>query len=131
MISYELYVESGPKKRKTQAHVLALLGCIAEGPATGDALAATSDAIRAYLRFLQRHGGDADPEAPFTTRVAVHVMEGVWLGQGDPYPGFAPDFETLSESDLRTYRQRLAWMQSDLVKLAGGLSDRQLGEKPE
>ena len=48
---YALYLESGPRRRKTMVHVLELLGCIAQGPTTEKALAATPEAIRAYLRF--------------------------------------------------------------------------------
>ncbi|MDA1189066.1 MAG: type II toxin-antitoxin system HicB family antitoxin [Chloroflexi bacterium] len=131
MTDYALYVESGPKRRKTQVHVLDLLGCIAQGATTEEALENTPDAIRAYLRFLKKHGDKVDPEAEFTTSIAVHVMEGQWLGQGDPYPGFASDFETLSVEDLRTYRQRLSWMADDIVELVSGLSEEQLTHKPE
>ncbi len=65
--TYALYLESGPKRRKTMAHALGLLGCVAIGPTTDEALANTPAAIQAYLRFLRRHGEPdaADPEAPF------------------------------------------------------------------
>jgi predicted RNase H-like HicB family nuclease len=82
---YALYLESGPQHRKTMVHVPALLGCIANGPTTEDAIAATPDAIRAYLRFLRRSGEDADPDAAFKTRVEEHVTEAMWLGNGSPY----------------------------------------------
>ena len=54
--TYALYLESGPQRRKTMVHALDLLGCVAVGPTTDAALAATPAAIRAYLRFLARHG---------------------------------------------------------------------------
>lgn len=60
-MQYALYLESGPRRRKTMVHVLDLLGCIAQGPTTEAALEATSAAIRAYLRFLQRHGEAVKP----------------------------------------------------------------------
>ena len=53
MQTYRLYLESGPKKKKTMVHVLELLGCIAKGPITDEALSSTPGAIRAYLRFLK------------------------------------------------------------------------------
>jgi hypothetical protein len=31
---YDLYLESGPKRKKTMVHVLDLLGCIVHGPTT-------------------------------------------------------------------------------------------------
>jgi hypothetical protein len=53
-------------------------------------LEATPTAIRSFLRFLQSHGEAIDPQMPFTTTVVEHVMEGHWLGEGNPVPGFAP-----------------------------------------
>jgi predicted RNase H-like HicB family nuclease len=73
MTTYALYLESGPKRRKTMVHVPALLGCVAVGPTTDEAIAATPDAIRAYRRFLRRHGEAADPEVPFHVEVAAWV----------------------------------------------------------
>jgi predicted RNase H-like HicB family nuclease len=57
-------------------HVLDLVGCIAKGPTTDDALNRTPEAIRAYLRFLKRHGQAVDPGSEFETVVAEHVTKG-------------------------------------------------------
>lgn len=130
MTAYALYVESGPRRRKTMAHVPGLLGCIAQGPTTDEALAATPDAIRSFLRFLKRHGDAVDPKDPFTTNVAAHVMEGSWIGQGDPVTGFAPDFEPLAAAELKRYVERLAWIREDLLRLIGDLSPKQLSAQP-
>ena len=46
MITYDIYLESGPRHKTTMVHVLGLLGCIATGRTTGQALTATPDAIR-------------------------------------------------------------------------------------
>ena len=46
MTEYALYLESGPKHKKTMVHVLGLLGCIAQGPTTEAALEAAPQAIR-------------------------------------------------------------------------------------
>jgi predicted RNase H-like HicB family nuclease/uncharacterized damage-inducible protein DinB len=127
---YALYVESGPRRRKTMVHVLDLLGCIAQGPTTEEALEATPEAIRVYLRFLQRHGAAADPAAPFTTTVAQHVTEGGWVGNGDPPGGFAPDFAPLSAEDLGIYLQRLAWLHSDLLSVLQGIAPEQMLAEP-
>ncbi|MDO8690990.1 MAG: hypothetical protein Q7R39_13430 [Dehalococcoidia bacterium] len=102
-MNYDLYVESGPRRRKTMVHVLDLLGCIAQGPTTAEALEAAPEAIRLYLRFLLAHGEAVDPEGVFTTTVAAHVMEGSWIGNGDPVPGFGPDFRPLTAPDLSVY----------------------------
>ena len=131
MIQYRLYVESGPKRRKTMVHVLDLLGCIAQGPTTKAALQATPEAIRSFLGFLKQHGEKVDPKEAFTVAVAEHVTEGVWLGYGDPTPGFSPDFQTLSAKDLDTCLRRLAWLREDLAKVVQGLTVKQLAAKPQ
>lgn len=130
MTEYALYVESGPRRRKTMVHVLDLLGCIAQGPTTDEALDATPDAIRAFLRFLKRHGDAVKPDGRFTTAIVAHVMEGAWIGQGDPAPGFAPDFDPLSAADLKRYVRRLGWMREDLLRLIDGLTPKQLTAEP-
>jgi predicted RNase H-like HicB family nuclease/uncharacterized damage-inducible protein DinB len=128
---YSLYLESGPRRRKTMVHVLDLLGCTAQGPTTEEALEVAPGAIRDHLRFLHAHGEAVDPDAPFTTAVAEHVMEGNWLGNGDPTPGFGPDFAPLNAVDLRTHLRRLGWLQEGLVDLIRGVPPEQWGLEPE
>lgn len=115
MTTYDLYLESGPKRRKTMVHALDLLGCVAVGPTTDEALAATPQAIRAYLRFLRRHGEPVDPHAAFETRVAEHVTEGAWLGNGSPYLEFAPDLEPVGEDEAERLVQRFRWLREELA----------------
>jgi len=131
MTEYALYLESGPRRRKTMVHVLDLLGCIAQGPTTEEALEVTPEAIRAYLRFLRRHGEAVEPESTFTTVVAVHVMEGSWLGNGDPAPGFGPDFQPLSVQDLSIYLKRLVWLRADLLQLIRDVPRKRLVAEPD
>jgi predicted RNase H-like HicB family nuclease len=126
MTEYTLYLESGPRRRKTMIHVLDLLGCIAQGASTEEALEATPEGIRAYLRFLHRHGEAVDPRESFTTTIAQHIMEGPFLGQGDPTPGFPPDFQPLSTKDLETYRRRFTWLGADLLELVRDVRSDQL-----
>jgi len=128
---YALYVESGPRRRTTMVHVLDLLGCIAQGPTTEAALEAAPKAIRTYLRFLRRHGEAVKPDAKFTTVVAAHIMQGVWLGYGDPTGGFAPDFEPLSANDLEIYLRRLAWLRADLLERVRDVPRKQLLAEPK
>lgn len=130
MSHYALYLESGPRRRKTMVHVLDLLGCTAQGPTTESALEATPEAIRAYLRFLFRHGEAVEPERPFTTTVAEHVTEGLWLGNGDPTPGFTPDFEPLPADELEVHLRRLAWLGEELSALIGAMTSEQLLAEP-
>jgi predicted RNase H-like HicB family nuclease len=127
---YALYLESGPRMKTTMVHVLDLLGCLANGATTEAALEATPGEIREFLRFLQRHGDKADPDAPFTTRMAAHVMEGPWIGYGDPAPGFAPDFEPLRREDLAVHLRRLRWLGDELAQIADELPPKTLMEEP-
>jgi predicted RNase H-like HicB family nuclease len=113
--TYNLYLESGPKRRKTMVHALDLLGCVATGPTTDAALAATPDAISAYLAFLARHGESIAPGAPFETRVVEHITEGAWLGNGSPYIIFSPDLDPLSDVEIETYLTRVHWLHGDLA----------------
>jgi predicted RNase H-like HicB family nuclease len=128
---YALYLESGPKRRKTMVHVLDLLGCIATGPTTEAALDATPDAIRAYLRFLARHGEAVDPDATIETRVAEHITEpGTFIGQGSPYLTFEPDLEPVSECEIETFLARFHSMREEIALWVAGLTEAELGAKP-
>jgi predicted RNase H-like HicB family nuclease len=95
-------------------HVPELLGCVVTGPTTEETLAATPEAIRAYRRFLRRHGEAIDPEAPFETRVAEHITEGDWIGNGSPYLMFAPDWEPVTEAELEAALARFGWLREEL-----------------
>ncbi len=130
MTTYGLYLESGPRRRKTMVHALDLLGCVAVGPTTEDALAATPDAIRAYRRFLHRHGEPLDPDAPFDTRVVEHVTEGAWLGNGSPYLTFGPDLEPVTDAEVEAFLGRSRWLCEALAAWADTQSDEQLGVGP-
>jgi len=130
MSVYDLYLESGPRQRKTMVHVLELLGCVAVGPTTDEAVAATPDAIRSFLRFLQAHGEDQDPRAAIEIRVAEHITEGMWLGNGSPYIMYGPDFEPVTQAALDLYLRRFGWIRSALADWAETRSDAQLEAEP-
>ncbi|HET9015393.1 MAG TPA: DinB family protein [Thermomicrobiaceae bacterium] len=121
MTVYDLYLESGPQHRRTMVHVLDLLGCVATGATTDRALASTPDAVRAYRRFLRRHGEPIDPDAPFTTAVVEHVTQGSFLGHGSPYLAFGPDLEPLSDDEVDRLLARFAWLRGELA----GWAERQ------
>lgn len=123
---YPLYLESGPRRRKTMVHVLDLLGCIATGPTTDAALDATPNAIRMYLRFLARSGEPVDPGPPFTTHIEQHITEGTWLGNGSPYVMFDPDFVPLTGADLAKLTNRLTCLREELAAWAEAASPEAL-----
>src|SRR5680860_189599 len=114
MITYDLYLESGPKHRKTMVHVPALLGCVATGPTTADALEATPEAIGAFRRFLQRHGELVDLDAPIETRVAGHITDGQMLGEGMPYLTLPTDMTPMTDTDIDRSLIRLSWINDEL-----------------
>ena len=130
MTEYLHYLESGPKRRKTMVHLLDLLGCIANGPTTEEALEATPEAIRAYLRFLRRRGEAADPEAAFETKVAEHITEGEWLGNGSPSVLFGPDVRPVSEAEVEIFLGRFHGLREELSAWAEAQGDRQLDAEP-
>ena len=131
MKDYGLYLESGPRRKKTMVHVLDLLGCVATGATTEAAVDATPEAIRAYLGFLHRHGERVNPEAAFRTHVAEHITEGMWLGQGSPYLVFAPDLEPVSEREIEAHLRRFHWMREALAGWAEYCTPKQLDAAPK
>jgi uncharacterized damage-inducible protein DinB/predicted RNase H-like HicB family nuclease len=128
---YPLYLESGPRRRKTMVHVFDPLGCVAVGPTTEAALAVTPDAIRAYRRFLQRQGERLDPDAAFEVQVAEHITEGEWLGNGSPYVTFGPDLEPVTEAEVGTYLRWFGWLREALAGWAAGLTAKHLDQQPK
>ncbi len=131
MTAYKLHLESGPRKRKTMVHVLDLLGCVAVGPTTEEAIRATPDAIRAFLRFLQRHGEQLDPSTRLEVEVEEHVTEGEWLGNGSPYVVFGPDLQPLGDDEIEVYLRHYGWLREALASWAETQSDEELDAKPE
>ena len=127
---YKLYLESGPRRKKTMVHVLEQLGCISTGPTTEIALEKTPDAIHRFLRFLDRHGEPVDLVSDIQTEIAIHVTEGVWLGNGDPSIVFEPDLVPFEKDQVASLIDRLEWMRLDMIALVGELSDEQLEETP-
>jgi predicted RNase H-like HicB family nuclease len=129
--TYGLYVESGPKRRKTMVHVPDLLGCIANGPTTEEALDATPEAICVYLRFLARHGESVDPAAEFRTRVVEHVMEGPFVGNGDSSIMFGPDPKVPTAAETARWAKWFGWIRTDTVSIVKGLTPAKLKAKPK
>ena len=130
LTTYGLYLESGPKRRKTMVHVVDLLGCVAVGPTTEEALANTPAAIRAFRRFLARHGEPVDPDAPVETRVVEHVTEGEWLGNGSPYFTLDRDLESLGDDEVERLLRRVEWLCEELAAWAANQTDDQLDAPP-
>lgn len=132
MTGYGLWLESGPKKRTTMVHVLDLLGCVAVGPTTPEAVAATPDAIAAYRRFLHRHGEAIDLADPIETTVVEHVTEGDWLGNGSPYLTFDRDLAPMDdEAEIGRLLTRSAAILEALAAWVETQPDEALDTEPE
>lgn len=128
MKTYDLYLDSGPKMKKTIVQVPALTGCIARGDTTRDAIANAPEGIRTYLRFLARHGEAHDPEAPFETRVAQHITNSVYPGAGVSF--LPPDEKSLSPREAAALMTRLGHIHNAMRALASGVPAKTLGAKP-
>ena len=126
MTVYALYAESGPQRKKTLVHVLDLLGCVVQADTTDVAIAAAPDTIRAYLRYLRRHGENVDPNEKIETRLAEHNTEGLFSGQA-PWP---QDFKPLAPAALARYVRWLDWSRADLLALVKGIDEKGLRAKP-
>ncbi|HYU81678.1 MAG TPA: DinB family protein [Candidatus Polarisedimenticolia bacterium] len=124
--AYLLYLESGPQRKKTLAHVLDLLGCVVQGDTTDQAIAAAPDAIRAYLRYLARHGEKVDQPTKIETAVAEHNTGGMFSGQAL----WPQDLKPLTPSALARYVRWLEWSRADLLALVKGIDDKALRAKP-
>ena len=107
-------------------HVLDLLGCVVQGKTTDEAVAAAPDAIRAYRRYLGRHGEKLAPARTIDVRVAEHNTQGLFSGQAQ----WPADLEPLAPRDLARYVRWLEWSRADLLRLVKGIDDRPLRAKP-
>ena len=126
MPTYALHVESGPRRKTTMAHVLRLPGAISFARTTDEAVAEAPEAIRAYLRYLKRHGEKVDPKAEIRTRVAEHVTEGGFIST----MFFTPDLEPVTPAEVARWTRWLEWSRADLLKLVDGLTPKTLDAKP-
>jgi predicted RNase H-like HicB family nuclease/uncharacterized damage-inducible protein DinB len=123
---YDLSLESGPQHKKTLLHVLDLLGCVVQADTTDEAIAAALDAIRAYLRYLGRHGEKVDPDERIETRLAEHNTEGLFSGQAI----WPQDLKPLAPAALARYVRWLGWSRADLLALVKGVDARRLRATP-
>lgn len=126
MAIYDLSLESGPQHKKTLLHVLDLLGCVVQADTTDEAIAAALDAIRAYLRYLGRHGEKVDPDERIETRLAEHNTEGLFSGQAI----WPQDLKPLAPAALARYVRWLGWSRADLLALVKGVDARRLRATP-
>jgi hypothetical protein len=118
MTRYALYLESGPQRKTTMAHVLDLLGCHVRRRTTEETIEAAPDAIRTWLRWFAARGEAYDLGAVVETYVEIHITNGTWLGNGDPPSGFAPDFRPLTRGETKALLRRLSMMNDAVLQHA-------------
>ncbi len=128
MKTYDLYLDSGPMMKKTMVQVPELPGCVARGDTTSAAVEAAPTAIRAYMRFLARHGEHIDPDALFKTKIAEHVTDSGFPGNGVGF--IEPDREPLSKPDIERLLTWLGWIHADTRRLTAPLTAKQLAAQP-
>ncbi len=126
MASYALYLECGPQHKKTLVHALDLLGCVVQRDTTAEAVAAAPEAIRAYLRFLERHGETVARPAEIATRIAGENTDGLFSGQAI----WPPDLKPLAPAALTRYLRWLDWSRANLLALVAGFDEKRLRAKP-
>jgi predicted RNase H-like HicB family nuclease len=124
--TYDLYAESGPMMKKTVVHVPALLGCRGRGDTTQEALSKTPEAIRTFLRFMQRSGERVDLDAAFNTKLAEHDKSGGFLGSAY----LATDAEPMPKRESDQLLKRLDAMHGELRRITANLTPKQLTAKP-
>ena len=113
---FELYLESGPQRKRSWVYVPGLPGCVAFGPTTEQAIANTPDAIRERIDFLRRHGDDPPDPEPIELQVAEHVVERKFLGFG--WQISASDREPLTEAEVARELRWAEWSREELVAAA-------------
>jgi predicted RNase H-like HicB family nuclease/uncharacterized damage-inducible protein DinB len=115
-MKFDVYVETGPKHRKTMTHVPSLAGTTAMGETTEAALENTRSAIRERIEFLRRHGeGHPDPD-PIELVVAEEDTTGGFLGFAVGV--FAPDLEPLTPRELERQVRWAEWSREELIEVA-------------
>lgn len=128
MKTYDLYLDSGPMKKKTYVHVPQLLGCIARGDTSDAAVENAPASIRTFLAFCARAGEPVDASGDVRVRVAEHVTTNQWPGNGS---GFLPtDAKPLAPREIDAMMRRLAAIHARLRRLTGPLTPTQLGAAP-
>ncbi len=113
---FDLYLESGPQRKRTWVYVPGLPGCVAFGPTTEQAIENTTGAIRERLDFLRRHGDDLPDPEPIELYVAEHVIERKLLGLGQQV--LAPDREPLTQEEAARQLRWAEWSRGELVAAA-------------
>jgi predicted RNase H-like HicB family nuclease len=122
-MKFDVYLETGPKHRKTMTHVPSLAGTTAMGETTEIALEHTREAILERIAFLRRHGEQHRNPEPIELNVAEEDTTGGFLGFATGV--FAVDLEPIPPREVEAQVRWAEWSREELVDAAraqpGGL----------
>jgi predicted RNase H-like HicB family nuclease len=122
-MKFDVYVETGPKHRKSMTHVLALPGTIASGDTLEQALDNTRAAILERVAFLRRHAEKPRNPEPIELVVAEEDTTTGFIGFAAAT--FQPDLEPISKPELERLVRQAEWAREELLEAAraqrGGL----------
>ena len=127
-MQFDVYVETGPKHRKSMAHVLALPGTIASGNTLEEALENTRGAIRERVAFLRRHGEKPRDPEPIELVVAEEDTTTGFIGFAAAT--FKPDLAPVSKAELEGLVRQAEWSRDELLEAARAQRDGLRGTPP-
>jgi predicted RNase H-like HicB family nuclease len=129
-MKFDVYLETGPKHRKTMTHVPSLAGTTAMGETTEIALDNTGAAIRERIAFLRRHGDEHPDPDPIELSVAEEDTTTGWLGFAVGV--FRSDLEPIPPRELERQVRWAEWAREELIEAAraqpGGLQSGPKGK---
>jgi hypothetical protein len=111
-------------------HVLDLLGCTVSGRTTQEAVALTPGAFQRFRNTISFPEESSPASKDIEWTIAEHVMEGDWLGYGDPTPGFSPDYDALGQNEFFDLVDRLVILHSAILDLLTDLPSIGITAKP-
>ncbi|HEX7492466.1 MAG TPA: type II toxin-antitoxin system HicB family antitoxin [Candidatus Limnocylindrales bacterium] len=113
---FEIYLESGPQRKKTWVYVPDLPGCSTVAPTSDAAIEAARVAIGQRLEFLRRHGDDIPGAEPIEIVVVDHSVDSKFLGYGQG--AFPSDREALTAEEAARQLSWATWSRAELVAAA-------------
>jgi predicted RNase H-like HicB family nuclease/uncharacterized damage-inducible protein DinB len=115
-VRFDLYLESGPQRKRTWIYVPGLPGCSTVSATTDRALDAAVAAIRGRVEFLRGHGETIPDAEPLELIVAEHVIERKLAGFGQQF--IAPDLEPLTAGESERLLRWAGWSRDELISAA-------------
>jgi predicted RNase H-like HicB family nuclease/uncharacterized damage-inducible protein DinB len=113
---FELYLESGPKHRKTWIYVPGLPGCSTVAPTSEAAVEAAREAVLERLEFLRSHGEIVPDPEDVEIVVAEHIIERKFLGFGQG--SFPTDRQPMKPDEAAQQLRWAGWSREELVAAA-------------